>query len=101
MAWVKIPAHRLIFKPLRAQGHIGEVIYAKRTIYLDPRSRRGRSGGVSVAQVYLHELIHLAHPGWSETHVLKEERRRWKKLTWKDKAQLYKAMGRARLAGDD
>jgi len=32
-------------------------------------------------RTYLHELLHLEHPTWSETRILKAERRIWKKMT--------------------
>ena len=32
-------------------------------------------------RTYLHELIHLENPRWSETKVLQTERRLWKRMT--------------------
>lgn len=33
---------------------------------------------------YVHEQIHLNHPDWTETRVLRQERLIWKKLTHKE-----------------
>ena len=96
---MKLPIHRLVFRPTLGDRSKrlprGAHGYQEgRTITLDPRSRE-------LLPTYLHELIHLLHPSWSETRVFAEEKRRWRRLTWKDKARLARALGRGRLAGDD
>lgn len=92
---VKIPIHRLVFKPILShhskdspKGDRGLCYRRERVIKLDPRDH-------NPARVYVHELIHLKHPDWSETRVNREERAVWRVLTWKDKARLYIAMGKA------
>lgn len=47
---------------------------------------------VNPAQTYLHELIHIKHPDWSETKVRKAETRIWKKLTQQERFGLYKEL---------
>lgn len=103
---MKRPRHRLILRPLglapktprqkKRRHYLGFTEAATRTIELDPRTK-----SVPLAQVYLHELIHLAHPSWAETRVLSEERRRWKRMSWREKAELYKALGRAKIKDVD
>lgn len=94
---MKFPIHRLIFKPTlghrsRAlpKGAHGYYEPATRIIALDPRSPE-------LLSTYLHELIHMSHPQWSEKEVRAEEKRRWRKLSWKDKARLAQALGKGRL----
>lgn len=96
---MRIPIHRLLFRPTAARrygrrsrktarkGALGTCDKRGRVIELDPREP-------NLARTYLHELLHLAHPRWSEAHVLREESRRWARLTWKDKARLYLAIGK-------
>lgn len=50
-----------------------------------------------MAKILLHELIHICRPLWSETRTLKEEGRLWKVSTWKEKAELFKMLGRAHI----
>ncbi len=95
---MKIPIHRLLFRPtlsIRAdgvrKGAYGECFKQERIITLDPR-------GQQLARTFLHELLHLRYPQWSETKVRIEERKRWKRLTWKDKAQLYQAIGKGLIS---
>jgi hypothetical protein len=91
---LRIPIHRLQFRPLMARrgrayrkGILGQCFKRERLIELDPRQPH-------LARTYLHELLHLAHPKWSEARVRREERASWAKLTWKDKARLYQAIGK-------
>lgn len=97
---MRIPIHRLLFKPTLSwrwgkldgprRGAYGVCDKKARVIEIDPRSPHP-------ARVLLHELIHLAHPSWSEKHVWREEARRWKRMGWRDKARLYQALGKGLL----
>lgn len=84
------PAVRIVLAPLGRQNHRGESL--GRTIWLDPR-------WPDVARTLLHELLHIWHPSWSETRVLREERRRWRRMSWKQKAKLYQMLASAQLSG--
>jgi hypothetical protein len=92
---VRIPIHRLLFRPTLShrgkhagrKGALGYCDKRARVIELDPRQPH-------MARTFLHELLHLAHPQWSEARVQRVERERWARLTWKDKARLYQAIGR-------
>jgi hypothetical protein len=93
---MRVPIHRLVFRPTLShrsrqlpKGSHGYYEYRKRLIALDPRSRE-------LLSTYLHELLHMSHPDWSEAAVAREEKRRWKKMTWKDKARLAQALGKGR-----
>lgn len=65
-----------------------------RTIWIDPRD-------ASAARTLLHEIMHLENPSWSESHVLREEARLWKRLHWREKAHLLRMFGRAKVGGED
>jgi hypothetical protein len=94
---VHFPIARLILAPVlnRTRGVTTYGETTDRTIKIDPRAPHP-------AMTLLHEYLHVLHPGWSETRVRKEERRRWKRLTWRDKARLYQRLGRARIEnGED
>jgi hypothetical protein len=41
---------------------------------------------------YLHELLHNKHPEWSETKVMRTERKLWKRLTQKQAYLLGKRL---------
>lgn len=91
---MKFPRARIFFSPiLRKHGLVGSLNWNDdtiRTIRIDPTAR-------SIGRVLLHEYIHIEHPDWSEKKVLDEEGRRWGRMSWKDKARLYKRLSRARL----
>lgn len=82
------PAVRIILKPLRRHGARG--MQEGRTVWVDPRDP-------SAPRVLLHELIHLDNPGLSETQVRREEARVWRRMTWREKAELLRLFGRARI----
>jgi hypothetical protein len=90
---MRIPIHRLLLAPLGREQCVGTCEYATRTITLDPRKPW-------IAQTFLHELIHLSHPSWSERRVEAETRQRWGRLSWRDKAKLLQALGKAKLGVD-
>lgn len=48
----------------------------------------------NIARTYVHEQLHLAHPEWSETKVLREERRIWKAMSTKQKLAVYRRIFR-------
>lgn len=50
-----------------------------------------------MGQTILHELLHVWHPSWSEARVTKEERKRWKRMSWEQKAAIYKILGAAKI----
>jgi hypothetical protein len=94
---VRIPIHRLVFQPTLSRrgkgmrkGLLGCCWHATRTIAIDPRGPRP-------ARTLFHELLHLAHPRWSERRTLAEDRKRWPKLTWKEKAALYQLLGKGAI----
>ncbi len=94
MPSLRIPQNmRLVFKPMmHTEKCVGAVV--GNTILLDPRHS-------PLARTLLHELIHVDHPDWSEWKVLREERRLWKILTWREKALLYKQLGRGVMLNDE
>lgn len=85
------PAIRIIFAPL--QRHLAVGMQQQRTVWIDPRCKYP-------AQVLDHELLHMKYPGWSEARVLAEEKRRWKRMTWRQKARLYQLLASASLEGE-
>lgn len=89
---MKRPAIRIILKPLGRDG--AYAMQQRRTIWVDPRSRHPH-------HYLLHELIHLENPSWSETAVRGETARRWKRMTWREKAELLRMFGRAKIGGDE
>ena len=98
---MKRPAVRIILAPLgRKRGSPHEPSFGAplqgetsgRTIWIDPRVPLP-------AKVLLHELIHVRHPGWPEDRVLAAEEVRWSRMTWREKAELYKLLGTAEIQG--
>lgn len=104
------PALRIVFAPLfkrdKAErengtfqrGYVrvptpGASREGTRTIYLDPRCS-------NIGKTFLHERLHIEHPKWSERQVDSETRRRWEALTWKEAAEIYRLIGKARLEGE-
>ena len=65
-----------------------------RTIWLDPRLP-------NVAKTLLHELLHVWHPGWNEDRVRAAEEDRWARMSWREKAGLYRMLGSAHLEGGE
>ena len=65
-----------------------------RTIWVDPRDP-------IAAQTLLHEITHLDNPSRSESWVERETARRWKKMHWREKAELLRMFGTARIGGED
>ena len=96
---MKKPALRIVLKPLQREPEARKArrlygLSSGRTIWIDPRYS-------NVIYTLLHELIHVERPSWSETQVKRETTRRWKKLGWREKAELYRMLGRARLGEED
>lgn len=97
------PAVRIVFRPL-LRRHRGIVTFAQvivrkgkpergeRVISIDPRVREP-------ARYLLHELIHLERPAASETWVKAETARRWARASWREKAELLRMLGAARMEG--
>ena len=82
------PAVRVVFAPLGRSKARG--VSQGRTIWLDPRLP-------DVARTYLHELLHIRYPSWSEKRILREESKRWRRMTWRQKARLYQALAHAKM----
>ena len=91
------PAVRIIFAPCarrdrdpvrpthgRAKG---------RTVWIDPRL-------ADVGKTLYHELLHVRHPSWDEDSVRAAEELGWQRMTWKQKAKLYRMFGTAILEGE-
>lgn len=89
------PIARIRFAPLRhrTRGLITHGTCTGRTIRLDPRG--------PVGMTLIHEYLHLMYPSWSETKVKREERRRWKRMGWREKAKLYQQLGKARIEDEE
>lgn len=94
------PAIKIIFAPLnnrhkleREKGLIVDGKTIGRTIWLDPRSK-------DIGETLLHEMIHLRKPSLSEKDVIAETKKRWGKMSWKEKANLLRLLGSAELEGE-
>jgi len=79
----------LLFAPLGQQGAHATAVQG--LIQVDPRST------TPLARLLLHELFHVVRPMWSETRVRQWESKLWRSATWKEKAKLYKLLGKGRL----
>src|SRR3990172_11182676 len=78
---------KLVFMPLEVAGLEGAI--SGDTIVIDPRSR------IPLGKTLVHEIIHGLYPLWSETRVVKEERRLWNSFSWKEKAEVFTWLGKA------
>ncbi len=94
------PAIKIIFAPLnnrskehREKGMVVEGEALGRTIWLDPRSS-------DIGITLLHEMIHIQKPSYTEKEVVQETKKRWTKMSWKEKARLLKLLGHAELEGE-
>lgn len=88
---LKVRFRKLLFAQLGRESGGSLGVSQQGLIVLDPRSR------TSLARVMLHELIHVKRPMWSETRTLKEERRLWELATWREKAELYRLLGKGKV----
>ena len=86
------PAVRIILKPLKRHQAWG--MQMGRTVWVDPRDPRA-------AATLLHELLHMENPSWSEWRVIRETARQWRRMGWREKAELLRLFGGARLGGED
>jgi hypothetical protein len=64
-----------------------------RTVWIDPRMPLP-------AKTLLHELTHVRHPDWPEDRVAAYEEMRWNRMSWREKAHLYKLLGSAIIEGE-
>lgn len=94
------PAIRIVFAPLFLRDKVvrerGAFLHGNaqgRTIWLDPRSSY-------LLDTMVHEMTHVAHPSWSETDVEAHTKKRMKKMSWKEKANLLKLLGSAIIEGE-
>jgi len=91
------PAIRLVFAPLQREAAPDEFVGGtaqRRTIRIDPRTPQ------HMGRVVLHELIHIEQPSKSEWWVRRETWRRWRRMTWREKAELYRLLGHAKLVDE-
>jgi hypothetical protein len=65
---------------------LGKCDYELKTLFIDLRK------DFNPARIFLHEQLHFDNPDWSETKVLREERRRWKRYTTRQRFALYKKL---------
>lgn len=86
------PAIRIILAPLRRHNARG--MQQGRIVWVDARCPWPH-------HTLLHELIHLDNPSWSETRVERETARRWKRMSWRQRSELLRLFGRARIGGDE
>ena len=94
------PAVKIVFAPLfyrnkkeREEGKVTHGEALRRTVKLDPRSS-------DIGKTLLHELLHVRNPSWSEQAVVTETNRKWKKMSWKEKARMLRLLGSATLEGE-
>jgi hypothetical protein len=57
--------------------------------------------GANPAYTFIHELCHLYHPDWSETKVIKESRKIWKKMSQRQRFELYKKLFNRKWVQDE
>ena len=86
------PAVRVILAPLGRHNAHG--MQQSRTVWVDPRTQ-------CPPRILLHELLHLDNPSWSETRVKRETGRRWRRMAWREKAELLRLFGAARVGWED
>ena len=80
---------KVVLMPLEVARLHGAI--AADTITLDPRSR------IPLAKTLVHEVIHGIYPLWSEAQVVREERRLWNHLTWRERAEAWTWLGKAHV----
>lgn len=86
------PAIRIILAPLARHNARG--MQQGRTVWIDPRTPWPH-------HTLLHEQIHLENPSWSETRVRLETSRRWARMGWRERAELLRLFGRAKMGDDE
>ena len=86
---LKVRLRQLLFAPLGKEQALGTA--QQGLVVLDPRSR------TPLARNLLHELIHVKRPLWSEPKVLREESRLWNSATWREKGELFRLLGKAKI----
>lgn len=98
---MKKPAIRIIFAPLflrdKKEREAGNYVHGEalgRTVKIDPRSS-------SILETLFHEITHVNHPDWSETAVREYTRKRVRKMSWKERANLLKLLGGAIIEGEE
>jgi hypothetical protein len=85
-------AIKVVLKPLRR--HLAHGMAQGQKVWVDPRTP-------NILRVFLHELIHVEQPELSETATIHETTRRWRKMSWRDKARLLKMFGKAHVGEPD
>jgi len=83
---VKRPAVRIVFAP-RVPAISG------RTVRLDPRAQ-------DVAEVLCRALLRMRHPAWSARAIRTTAKHLWLRKTWREKAEVYRMLGSAKLEGE-
>ena len=79
---MKLPRCKVRFK--RLYDALGECDFTEVAIDIKRNANPVRT--------YLHELLHLKHPDWSETRVMNYERKTWKRMTYKQAFALGKRL---------
>jgi len=82
------PAIRLVLMPLGRHNARG--LSQGRKVWVDPRRPHP-------VHTLLHEMIHVEQPSLSESAVIKETARQWRKMTWQAKAELLTMFGTAHV----
>ena len=88
----KRPAVKVVLAPLARHGARG--MQQGRTMWVDPRTPWPH-------HTLLHETIHMENPSQSESWVRRETARRWARMGWREKAELLRLFGAARLGDDE
>lgn len=88
---LKVRIRHLLFAPLGKENGGSLGVSQQGLVVLDPRERS------PLARTLLHELIHVKRPMWSETRTRQEESRLWGQATWKEKGELYRLLGKAKV----
>lgn len=90
--------HRWSFKTGKVKGGYGETDFGKKTITID-KSKHKRSsykritpnkdGSENMLVTMAHELMHKAHPSWSEKKVESAARKKHKRMSKSEKSRVY------------
>jgi len=59
------------------------------TVWLDLRDP-------DLLRTYVHEILHLMHPQWSEAKTERKAITHWRKMKWRERARLARSLGRGR-----
>lgn len=85
--------HSVFFKKLRDKSGYIHGLCTENRIYINLMTN------TSPARTYIHELLHLRHPEWSETRVEKQESVMWNKMDTRKRFNVYKKLFSRRFRG--